>query len=370
MKFRVTLSSNLQYRFAASKSEILAAQRIVHASFDFSRFNLNPRLKEFESDLEVASFQNYFLALDSDNVIGVVRTVPRVINFKEFTVPALEWTDFATTGLGIEFQGMHLLSHFFSTDYVDRFALVLGNARKIMDDYYFRFGFFGVSAFPTLLVERSEYIATTYRIEKVENFDQIDTFQLEEFRMSSNEPTNGFLERTSLEWEVFFSKIISGANLALYNVSDEQDQLIGYFIRSSNAIVECSLPEYFSFPEFLSVLMDILPKSEIVFRLPLKHTLFRNLGRGHFSVSYRRIPNSGIICKVTNSQELLKCIANSKSSKIITTMKGTAVDLASKEQEKEFVLRLFGNMNYEESLFGLELAWHLANFDFSGEFFL
>jgi len=348
----------------------LAAQKIVYESYDFSRFNINPRLKEFESDLELAIFQNYFLALESDSVIGVVRTAPRVINFKEFTIAALEWTDFATTGLGVAFQGIHLLSHFLSTDYVNNFPLVLGNARKVMDDYYFRFGFFGVSAFPTTLVERSEYIPTTHRIMKVENFDQIDSFQLEEFRISSIESTNGFLERTSFEWEVFFNKVISGANLAFYNIFDEQDSLLGYFIKSSNAIVECSLPEYFSFPEFLSVLKDFLPESEIVFRLPLKHMLFRNIGGSHISVSYRRIPNSGIICKVTNFRKLLKCITDSELSKMITPMQDTDLDLASKEEEKDFVLRLFANINYGESLFGLELAWHLANFDFSGEFFL
>ena len=360
----------MQYRFATSRIEILEAQKIIYESFDFSRFSTNPRLKEFESDLNFSSFQNYFLALDADKVIGVVRTVPRVINFHKFSIPILEWTDFATTAVGREFQGIRLLSQFLSTEYVANFALVLGNARKVMDDYYFRFGFFDVSAFPTLTVERSECFETTHRIEKVENFDSIDTFQLEKIRINFNKSSNGFLERTNLEWAVFLHKITSGENLSLYLVYNIDSHLIGYFVKSSNGIIECSLPPDISLPEFLSLSNDIIPNSKIVFRLPLKHALFTNLGRSHLSISYRRVANSGIICKVTNFGVLEACISKGEFPKTISLIKGSDVDLIKSRQEKDFVIGLFSNVNFEEYLIGLELAWHLANFDFSGEYFL
>jgi hypothetical protein len=360
----------MHYRFATSRIEILEAQKIVYESFDFSKFSTNPRLKEFESDLNSSNFQNYFLSLDVDKVIGVVRTVPRIVNFHKFSIAGLEWTDFATTAVGRDFDGIRLLSQFLSTEYVASFAFVLGNARKIMDDYYSRFGFFDVSAFPTLRVERSESVETSYRIEKVENFDSIDTFQLEEFRINSNKLTNGFLERTNLEWAVFLHKISSSVSLALYLVYNFDSYLVGYFVKSTNEVIECSLPPHISLPEFLSLSNDIIPTSKIVFRLPLKHALFTNLGRSHLSISYRRVPNCGIICKVTNFGVLTACISKSELPETTSLKTGIDADLIRRRQEKDFVIGLFSSVNFEEYLFGLDLAWHLANFDFSGEYFL
>ena len=177
--------------------------------------------------------------------------------------------------------------------------IFLGFARRLMDNYYTRYGFVGVTNFSKLTVKTDDIKIINVKLLKVFKAKKKDIGSIKKIYDISKKKSVGYFERDSEIWNYYFKNKL---NYNFYSILNKR-KIIGYFIETENLITELNCVKKYE-KEFIYSIKEFYRKKnkteifiESNINSPAVNFLLKNYNN---FLSKRFAWNGGHILKINN----------------------------------------------------------------------
>jgi predicted N-acetyltransferase YhbS len=276
-------------------------------SYDEASAHLN-FVREFEPPVPL---ENYLLVRGSEGELaGAVRVVERTMSLDghPLRVAGLSYYAVAPAFQNTE-CGVRIVKALFQHVGRRGYDLILGIARKVMDGYWSRFGFFGLSGFYSISVDCHELTRLTragaaeLRRGEGRDLETIKALYGESYGMVS-----GAMVRDDALWGWWLAKIDRRTDLELYLVECAAVRC-GYLVLRADTIVEIAAKAS-QLPAVLSAASRLCGDRMLTFSLSPTHPVWRFLRSVNYTASTRRVWNGGHVARVTDWRNLLSRVSS------------------------------------------------------------
>ena len=284
-----------------SKSEIEKALSLVarifstHTSISETNFRKNKKLEW--SGFDFFKDDDIIVAKDSDIIIGVIRLVYRIVHIKGQPYKTAGFADvciseeYREKGISKKLMKYAINKANFNCD------IGLLFARKHVDYYYNKFGFWGLSTYNKGIIRNTLYNDTTASFKNVKSNDlrYCNYFYEKSYLFLS-----GFMERTPKYWKYILEKCYQ-LNFN-FNVIFKNNELCGYFIYKKNIIYEIAFSSLINIKDILaSFELD----ADIQIEADPEHVVFTQLQLFDFTIHHRHCIFGGHMLKILKKQDHL-----------------------------------------------------------------
>jgi len=297
-----------QIRYANSEEEVNLATTVAAKSFypdieDVAKFEA---LRGKWGSDPFLDKKFLILAFSGGEIVGGLRTTPftifrmsqefRCLGIAEIFVSA------NFQGLGIASQ---LVDHLISTTKDSNYDLILGVARKKIDGFYLKKGFYGIGSYPKCFITGIRE-SNKFRILKSDSFEfhpkMIDQ-NLNSYYETSYKNQFGRRLRAKADWEKIQSENqLNGYSCLGIYLSGE---MVGYFICHEKVILEISFREDLSLVNLISDLSEYLQVNELQLEISPSHLLLRNDLGFDITMATRECFFGGHIARIVNLESLV-----------------------------------------------------------------
>ena len=186
-------------------------------------------------------------------------------------------------------------------------------ARKKVDYFYNKFGYFGISSFPKIILEKFTYI-NNFNYYPIKSFSvtREDLLLINRFYLNTYKKLDGFFFRNKIYWEYLIKKCKK--DNFLFKKFVINNKTIGYAVFKKNEIIEiaCKKIEYYN--HLLNKIREKNKSNNITIYTNNEHDINISLVDQDLKYCTRRIYYGGHLAKIINSSVLIKTY--NKSSKI------------------------------------------------------
>ena len=218
-------------KFASSKDEVKRAFELAKDIFVKDPNSQSSTFKELSWNIKADNiFKNIIIATSGSDIIGVVRLCPRTFLWqrKKFKVAGI-----SSVCVHPKFRKMGIARSLMQTtiNHCDQqgYEMTFLIARKAVDHFYTKFGFFGASSYPRILIVKKHNLQShslSFSDFKMSNYQSYRAFYEHSYRLSF-----GVTYRTKTLWrqiqclvdekEIEFKEILISKKLAGYVVSKQ-----------------------------------------------------------------------------------------------------------------------------------------------------
>jgi hypothetical protein len=191
-------------------------------------------------------------------------------------------------------------------DYINSNAdLSVGFARKAMDNYWFPYGYRGVTNFGEIILPVSKIVIGKNNF-KSRNATKNDIKSLMVWFDETYKNTIGPFIRDNELWQYYLNKISTQTEQILIIYEDELE--IGYCFLNKNFVLEVGFNKLHQSQVFQFIMRKLRNDAytDIVFKIGITHPLVRNIEKFEFSVFKRYVWRGGHIAKINNVSDFLR----------------------------------------------------------------
>ncbi|MFA4795183.1 GNAT family N-acetyltransferase [Leptospira kirschneri] len=299
----------IEVREAKNQREIEIAFKLASQSFGNGELNVD----EMEAKKVIwfsdpsFSLDNIILAFNSDQIVGVVRIVPKILCRMQiqYTVAG-----FSSICIDKQFRGkkisVPLIQEAIAIAERRKFDLALLVARKAVDHYYVQFGFHGISSYEKISIEAK----------KISLIDEKITFTPIEnnlIPLYSNRYYENYFEcfgrflRTYSQWKFILHLISLRRNMEALTILYD-DEPIGYCFIQNGKVCELAVLPKFSLATILANLKQSNKIDQIDdwFDLPSNHLLIRNSNGFEIRVQRRECSYGGHMARILQIEKFVR----------------------------------------------------------------
>ena len=298
-----------QIRFANSESEVNIATEVAAKSF-YPKIEDNEKAESLKSKWRTDPFcsKEYLLvALYRDEIVGGLRTTP-------FTILRMS-QEYSCLGIAeifvsMNFQGLgiasHLVDHLISSTKDSKYDMILGVARKKIDGFYLKKGFYGIGSYPEIRINGIRE-SNKFRSLKSDSFAfhkvTIDE-SMNSLYETCYENVFGRQKRSKADWKKINRENLQNGNLCLGIFL--RDELVGYLIICEKSILEISFRDYLNQAKLIIDLAEFLQVNELKFEISSSHSLLSSDLGFDITTSTRECFYGGHIAKIANLESVVK----------------------------------------------------------------
>lgn len=261
------------------------------------------------------------------------------------------------------------------------YDLSLGFARKVMDGYWSRYGFFGFSSFYSLTMDLADL--RTFEAQgsvTVETQPNDEQGPFRHWYDHTYSRINGAVVRDDADWD-FWMKKIARNTPCTRAVFQAGAHAVGYAVWKGNRIVELAGDDRYT-EACLRRLADPLSAYQtVVFHLPYTHPAFRLLRQRNYTASARRVWDGGHIALVSHLTRFLKTLQPALERRLVASgvspfalscnqmmfrWDGTHLSMAEEAVPSCPHRIVFAESEWQKLLLGVEPAAMLRGFVSSG----
>lgn len=182
--------------------------------------------------------------------------------------------------------------------------LSLGFARKAMDNYWYPYGFRGVTNFCEITLPLTK-VAIAKKIFSSRKATPNDIDLIDEFYKVTYVNSVGPLSRSYELWDFYLKKLSKQSQEIIIILENGIE--IGYCLLQDNYVLElgCNNDFHYCVFQFLCQKFKISGYSNIIFKLGATHPLVKVIEKYEFSISKRYVWRGGHIAKITNILQFL-----------------------------------------------------------------
>ena len=246
------------------------------------------------------------IAKYGNEIVGGLRTTPKTIMRGEQEFQAL---GIAEIFVRVDFQGLgiagQLVDKLISSTLASKYDLLLGVARKGIDGFYLKKGFYGLGSYPSI---RFSGIKQSSKFRKRDlaplRFQPITLDNsLNDFYESSYRNVFGRTVRSEVDWDRIDLECKSSTRKSLGVFSN--DQIYGYLILGNDSVLEVCLDESVDRERFICALSEHLSVDELKFEITRSHSLLSlDLGFDVSTIS-RECYYGGHILRISNMKSVI-----------------------------------------------------------------
>lgn len=183
-----------------------------------------------------------------------------------------------------------------------RYELAILFGRKAVDNYYTKYGFFGLSSYNKINIKMNKIsVSDAYKIESDTSLTGAVIKILDTFYNNSYKNCSGRMNRKDKYWKYVLAKIDNNDVLILEVISNLQG-VAGYIIRDKYVVYEIgfdglSMTANYIFSHCMSI------SDQIIFEMSVEHELFKYAHNFDIAVSYRRCDYGGHMVRLLNKKD-------------------------------------------------------------------
>ena len=285
-----------------NKLELNKALNLVISTFKKeSNLNYTKLLKIIWENKRNKSYENVLIYTNNIEIIGVIRLVPKTMTFDGLVLSAVGLTN---VSIHQKFQKKG-----YSRSMMDQAMLIIEKrgyelsfliARRNIDFYYNKFGFYGSSSYnlSTINSPSQKDNITNNLINK--NYNEDNIYLYNTFYELCYEDCFGKFNRDQGYWQEIFVNIKNNRDF-VFNEILNNNKLIGYIVYYKNQIVELAFD-----PQAISDFLKHLDKLSypLIISIPAKHKL--NFYIDHLDVTFtsRKCFFGGHMLRWTNENKI------------------------------------------------------------------
>jgi hypothetical protein len=289
-----------------TESEVDAVFELYARSFPPGYYEARAQLevvREFEPHMRL---ENYLIVRGSEGgLAGALRIVDRTMSLDGHPLRVAGMSHYA---IAPAFQntecGVRIVKALFEHVAREGYDLSLGIARKVMDGYWSRFGFFGLSGFYSTLVDGRELarLARPGTVE-VRRAEEGDSETIRAQYQQSYGTVSGAMIRDDAQWVWWMARVDRRSDLELL-IAEDVGIPCGYFVLRGDTVVEMAA-DFPRLPAVLSAVSHSRGCRALTFSLSPSHAVSRFLRRLNYTACTRRVWNGGHVVRVTDWRNLL-----------------------------------------------------------------
>jgi len=246
---------------------------------------------------------------EGDECVGIQCIVDRTINYFGIgcRVAGLSYTAIKPSYQNSYAVGLIKQKMF---NYIEEHSdLSLGFARKAMDNYWYPYGFRGVTNFCKITLLLNSITASKSKV-KSRLVKGNDVPLLKRFYNQTYSDLIGPLHRSIKLWKYYINKC-KKKSLKMF-VMDFNNKSIGYYILKDNVVLEIGYDRSFANLVFKHIVCELngLGYDKIIFKTGKNHPLNVLLAKYEHSISTRFVWRGGHIARITFVQSFLNKIKN------------------------------------------------------------
>lgn len=301
--------SQTQIRFANSEKEVQNATTVAAESFypDVEDIAKAEALKRKWNSDPFLSKEFLILALSGHEIIGGLRATPLTIFRKSQELNCIGIAElFVSTnfqGLGIASQ---LVDYLISSTEDSEYELILGVARKKIDGFYLKKGFYGIGSYPRCNISGIRE-SKKFRILESDSFDfhrVVPDESMNSFYESSYKNQFGRRVRSKGHWEKINRENSLNGNMCLgIYLSGE---LVGYSILRKKVVLEISFRDNLNLVNLICDLSEYLEVNELNLEISSSHLLLKKDLGFDITLSTRECFYGGHIARITNLKSIVQ----------------------------------------------------------------
>ena len=286
---------------------------IFYKNFNIEKINY----KNFKANILKDESRKYILYKLDKKIVGVLCINLRIMNYFGVNLKVIGMSYMA---IDKDYQkksvSIFLKNKLFSIS--QKSDIIIGFARKAMDNYWHPYGFLGFQSFNKITLKTADikiYSRREYKIFKISNshYDRLNKI----IKLNLKDSYGPFIRSRKLwEYYKFTSKY---KKLSFYEVTDNTKSL-GYFVIAKNVIYEIYSTRLDDLAFLKSIKEFILKKNfdEVVFNIDLNNNLFNTIQNLNYFQFSKRAWNGGHILKIVSIKKLLINIKKITESRLIT----------------------------------------------------
>ncbi|OGL46122.1 MAG: hypothetical protein A2W05_09710 [Candidatus Schekmanbacteria bacterium RBG_16_38_10] len=254
--------------------------------------------------------QCMIVGVDNNRIVAVFRYYPRrmIIAGVEFEILGLSDYCIDSSYSNNTIVGVNFLMKCCEMLKETQYPLAIGSARRIMSNYYYRFGFIGCNSYCKCKIETLKLPSTPKQnIQFNETFNEINIENYERLRRETFSSEWGLIIRTTDFWRWIGHQISHFKKYRFFEIQRDS-KLVGYFIISGNDFIDYGI-ESAEFEthiyELFSFLWTIINKDNLVINLSPNNKIFRSFGLSNLSYTMRFVPDEGVIAIGLNKEKLV-----------------------------------------------------------------
>tara|TARA_B100000029_G_scaffold514966_1_gene619849 strand:+ start:128 stop:1183 length:1056 start_codon:yes stop_codon:yes gene_type:complete len=321
-------------------SELKESIKLATKTFRKNNNNINYRNKliiwKYKKNID---YKNIIIIKNNKNeIIGLLRIVPKKLklNSKVLKVCGLSsiciHENYRSKGLSIKLIN-------FSLQYAQKnsFDLAILFARKNLDHYYTKFGFYGISHYSLLTLKSFELLKQCKEKYELKNAKISDLRSIQKIYNSTYLKHNGIFYRDHIFWKYIMNKNKIDNNN--FEIIKDKKNILGYLIRNSNHIYELGLSNKINKDKLLRTLH--LNTNDIKIDITQNHPFLNFIYNLDHTFSFRQCAYGGHMLKILNINKIKK-ISNYKLNKSdFNKIKKNKID-------NELTLNLLGLINFSQ----------------------
>ena len=259
--------------------------------------------KSIWNDDPTYSYTNIIVASLKDEIIGLIRIIPRVINrlSQKYNLAGLTSVciDERHRGKGYSIPLMKETLNIAKKRGYDLAGLI---ARKALDNYYTKFGFYGISSYEQIKIAGKG-------VDQGFSFSQMNDFYIKkyaEFYDDNYSNCFGKIDRTYLIWKYILGLLNNRPKMKALSIFKNLD-LFGYCFINDKSVVELTMSSNFYICDLLSSLEEkgYIESAESWMDLPSNHKLIQNLRNTDIRIQSRECSYGGHMACILNFESLV-----------------------------------------------------------------
>jgi predicted N-acetyltransferase YhbS len=299
----------IEVRFAREENEVHKATEVAAKSFypDEQDSEKAKALKIKWANDPFCSSEFILLALSGNEIVGGLRTTP-------FTIMRLS-QEFRCLGIAEifvskDFQGLgiasQLVDHLVSSTNDSEYELIVGVARKKIDGFYLKKGFYGIGSYSQVYISgiRESSKFRTFKDSSFNFHPVIINENMNAFYEISYKNVFGRRVRAKADWEKINRENSSIGNLCLGIY--QNNELVGYSILRGKLILEIAFNDDLNLVNLIYDLAEHMHVNELEFEITSSHSLLGcDLGFD-ITVSTRECFYGGHIARIINWESVVQ----------------------------------------------------------------
>jgi len=311
---------------------------------------------------------------ENDECIGIQCIVGRALNYFGISCRATGLSYIAIKPSHQNSDAINLIKkHMFN--YIENNSdLSLGFARKAMDNYWYPYGYRGVTNFCEIsLLLKPIGLSKTKVITKLIKSENIPL--IDEYYNNTHREMLGPFRRNNELWEYYLNKS-KKTNLELF-IMELDKELIGYYFIDGNVVLETGYDLNMSNKVFMHMVSTLKDQGyeKIIFKIGKNHPLIKMIMRYEHIINTRFVWKGGHIMRVEYVPEFLKKILNVLEKRAINSnlsdfdfycnslhffYKNNKLSINSNNQKKPNII--FSENEWTKLIFGVCLPTHLNGY--------
>ena len=275
----------------------------------YNSYGIQKKNKSKIGDIKNCPKKTFIVAKFNKKIVGFLILVKRRFYFFNKIIKSLGMSFMVVESRYHTFQiSKKLLHEMFIIS--EKYDVILGFAKKIMDNYYIKYGFLGISNFSKVCLKINDLNTNEYKKMKITKTKKKDLIDINKIYNYANTFSAGFFLRDKILWKYYF---LYKKTFEFYTIF-KSAEIIGYFIINKKNIIEINCKKNKEAPT-LYILKRFLKNKKyenIIFETNLNSPFINYLKKYNHSLSTRYAWNGGHILKIVNFRKFINLVYGEK----------------------------------------------------------